>query len=1077
MKRFLIFLMAICLASAAPAQTEAEAGDDRSRLVRFIENALSDGPARDVRIEGFQGALSSTATLDRLTIADADGIWLTIEGAELSWTRSALLRGALEVDRLSAERVVLDRLPQSEAAASPEATPFSLPELPVSISLSELRIDRVELGAELVGFPISASANGRAHLADGQGDMQFDLRRLDGPRGQFSLSAGYDNATAEMALSLSLEEEAGGIAATLLGLPGLPSVDLSLQGQGPVDDVTITAALATDGVDRLTGSIVSGRLEDGTQRLTLDLGGDLAALVLPDYRDFFGSEAGLSAVAQRFPNGAITLDRFDLHTAALRLGGTVQLDETGAPLSIRVAGDIRDPSGDRVRLPVGAVVADVIAADLLVGYDRADGDSWDGAFVIEGLHVGDIEAETVRLGMGGTIIAGADDAALAVTAAGLAEVSGLSHADDAIQAALGQSLQLGFDLSWQDGAPLVLRDIALVAQGTRLGGSATMEFAGSALQTDLTWRAEVADLSPFSGLAGQSLSGAAVMQVVGAAELLSGAFDLSVSGTGTDLDFGDDLSATLLSGETEITAVLRRDSGGLHLDQLDIDGAALSAQASGRLSSGASSLQASARLSNAALLTSALSGPLEAELSLERTAALAPWTLDATASGQGGLTAAVSGQVGLPDGAVDLNVAGTAPLALADPFIAPRSIRGMAGFDLSLRGQPGLAALSGSATASGLRVAMPTLGLVLEETALTASLSGSRITLSGSGGVDAGGRFTLEGSVDVAAAGLPGQVDIGLSGVVLREEDLFQTVIETGGIRVAGALAAGPTVSGQVLLGQTDILLEELSFGSSEPIPDIRHVGESGGQFATRDRAGLIGDGSNGGTPVALDLTVTAPARIFLRGRGLDAELGGEIRLGGTSANVIPSGQFQLIRGRLSLLGQRFDMSEATVTLQGSLDPYLRVVAITQSGDVTASIILEGPASAPVLSLTSMPDLPEDEILSRLLFGRSATSLSAVQAIQLVDAVSGFAGGSGLITGLRESLGVDDFDLTTDDEGAAQLRLGRYISENLYSEVEIGQDGDTEVLLNLDLTPSVTVRGGVASDGESSLGVFFERDY
>ena len=153
--------------------------------------------------------------------------------------------------------------------------------------------------------------------------MQFDLRRLDGPRGQFSLSAGYDNATAEMALSLSLEEEAGGIAATLLGLPGLPSVDLSLQGQGPVDDVTITAALATDGVDRLTGSIVSGRLEDGTQRLTLDLGGDLAALVLPDYRDFFGSEVGLSAVAQRFPNGAITLDRFDLHTAALRHKGDV----------------------------------------------------------------------------------------------------------------------------------------------------------------------------------------------------------------------------------------------------------------------------------------------------------------------------------------------------------------------------------------------------------------------------------------------------------------------------------------------------------------------------------------------------------------------------------------------------------------------------------------------------------------------------------------------------------------------------------------------------------------------------------
>ncbi len=78
---------------------------------------------------------------------------------------------------------------------------------------------------------------------------------------------------------------------------------------------------------------------------------------------------------------------------------------------------------------------------------------------------------------------------------------------------------------------------------------------------------------------------------------------------------------------------------------------------------------------------------------------------------------------------------------------------------------------------------------------------------------------------------------------------------------------------------------------------------------------------------------------------------------------------------------------------------------------------------------------------------------------------------------LRKSLGVDDFDLTTDETGETQLRVGRYISENVYSDVEIGSGGDVELQLNLDLTPGLTARGSVSSEGDSSIGIFLERDY
>ena len=74
-------------------------------------------------------------------------------------------------------------------------------------------------------------------------------------------------------------------------------------------------------------------------------------------------------------------------------------------------------------------------------------------------------------------------------------------------------------------------------------------------------------------------------------------------------------------------------------------------------------------------------------------------------------------------------------------------------------------------------------------------------------------------------------------------------------------------------------------------------------------------------------------------------------------------------------------------------------------------------------------------------------------------------------------LGVDDLDLTTDAEGNAQVRLGRYIGENAYTDVQIGSDGEAEASINLDLTPNITARGSFSSDGQSGIGVFFERDY
>ena len=109
--RVLPALALCCLPLAAVAQE-----DDRGYLTALLEDNLS-GAGRSVVITGFEGALSARATIERLTIADDIGIWLTLEGVTLDWSRSALLRGIVDVSELSAQEIVLERIPQTDAAA------------------------------------------------------------------------------------------------------------------------------------------------------------------------------------------------------------------------------------------------------------------------------------------------------------------------------------------------------------------------------------------------------------------------------------------------------------------------------------------------------------------------------------------------------------------------------------------------------------------------------------------------------------------------------------------------------------------------------------------------------------------------------------------------------------------------------------------------------------------------------------------------------------------------------------------------------------------------------------------------
>ena len=1154
---------------------------DKGFLASTLEQSLS-GPGRVVTVTGFAGALSSKATMTELTVADSAGVWMTLRGVVLDWNRAALLSGRVEVTTLTADEIIVTRPPLAAPTAAPsaEAGGFSLPDLPVSVSIGKIAATRVELGAPLLGTAAVVTVSGALQLAGGEGKATLDIHRIDGTRGAFALDASYANATRQLALTLTTDEAAQGLLTTMIGLPGAPALSLSIQGTGPIDAYGADIRLATDGQDRLTGNVTLATAAAAagavpTRTFTATLAGDIAPLFAPEYATFFGPNISLNLAGVRQPDGAVTLSALRLVAQAIDITGTVRVGADGLPDLLDLSGRIGAADGAPVLLPLPGAQTRLNSADLRLTFDRAKGDGWQGNVAIVALNRPDLTAQTLTLSGTGHIARQAGGGAVDGTLDFAGQ--GVVLADAALAQALGDAVQGRVRFGWQTNSPLTLPEVTLTGAGYGLTASGQVDGLDKALTVTGSAQMTADDLSRLSALAGRSLGGAGSVTVKGSAAVLAGSFDLDATVTGQDLRAGQPELDSLLRGASTVHLSAARDETGTTLRTLSVTAATLTATASGHVASDAADVNAtldftdlsalggryagglnadlhytlaagngtltltgtgrdlaigqpetdrllhgqtkldvkasriggktridsftltnpqldakatanlsgaarridlSAKLANLALIAPGFPGALTVGGSV--TEADAGYSLDLKATGPGGLSAALGGSLAADFRTVDLAAKGSVESGIVNGLIEPRSIRGPARFDLRLKGAPALSALSGTVTLGPARLAAPTLGLSADPVTATVTLAGGRAKLTAKATVG-GGTVTVDGPVALTAP-FPANLTVALSNVGLKNPDLFTTRL-SGNLTLDGPLTGGAAIAGRLRMGQTELRVPSTGLGGDAMIADLGHIGASAEVQATRARAGLVAStvtaGQSRAIPYGLDLTISAPNQVFIRGRGLDAELGGTVVLGGTTANVIPSGGFDLLRGRLDILGKRFDLSQASLRLEGRFVPYVQIAASSLNDGVTSTITIEGEATDPKITFSSSPPLPQEEVLSQLLFGHGLAKISPFQAAQLASAVATLAGkgGEGIVGKLRQGFGLDNLDVTTDATGGAAVKAGKYLSKRIYSEVTLGSDGKTVVDLNLTVTKSVTARGSASSDGTTSLGIYYDRDY
>jgi translocation and assembly module TamB len=245
---------------------------------------------------------------------------------------------------------------------------------------------------------------------------------------------------------------------------------------------------------------------------------------------------------------------------------------------------------------------------------------------------------------------------------------------------------------------------------------------------------------------------------------------------------------------------------------------------------------------------------------------------------------------------------------------------------------------------------------------------------------------------------------------------------------------------------------------------------------------------------IGMDLTIEAPQQILVQGRGLDAEMGGEIHLTGTSDAPVAAGGFDLQRGSFTLVGNKLTFTQGRVSFDGTglrkkIDPTLDFTAQTSLAASTVTLRIMGVADAPRFEFSSSPALPQDEIMAQLLFGQPAATLTAFQAAQIGAALATLSGvggsGSNPLVRLQKSLGLDRLTVgsnttttatgATENSGAA-IQAGRYISKRVYVEGKQSTTGTSQVQVDVDLTKHLKLQTRLGNGTATTQGTTPEND-
>jgi translocation and assembly module TamB len=354
------------------------------------------------------------------------------------------------------------------------------------------------------------------------------------------------------------------------------------------------------------------------------------------------------------------------------------------------------------------------------------------------------------------------------------------------------------------------------------------------------------------------------------------------------------------------------------------------------------------------------------------------------------------------------------------------------------------------------------------------------------------GTVSISGSVGLLQKGMPVDLKIAARNAQPIVSKLVTSNLSAD-LAIKGTARERLDITGNVHLNRTLIGIPN-GLPLNVAVLDVRRRGKK--TAVVPDKPLIIG----------LEVAVQAPQEILVQGRGLDAEMGGDLQISGTTDLPLVTGGFDLQRGNFSLATGRLNFSSGRVSFNGAglktkIDPTLDFTAQATIGDTTAIMRITGLADAPQFEFTSNPAKPQDEIMALLLFGAPTQQLTPLQLAQVgaaLASVSGVGGNGSLnpLVKIQRSLGLDRLTVgagppttPTGTDSGASIAAGRYISKRVYIEAKQNTAGTSQVEADVDLTKHLKLQtklgNGTASvqgttpdnDPGTSVGLRYQFEY
>lgn len=468
-------------------------------------------------------------------------------------------------------------------------------------------------------------------------------------------------------------------------------------------------------------------------------------------------------------------------------------------------------------------------------------------------------------------------------------------------------------------------------------------------------------------------------------------------------------------------------------------------------------------------------------------------TFDSRIGGGGATNLALKGRANLAPFAANVDVGGVLDIGPFAPLLG-NDVRNLAGTvrpDLTVEIAGARIAGRGTAALAGLALALPDSGVRLSDGEGVLALEGDTLRLQRLAFQTANrGRVNGTGTVRLdPAQGFP--LDLGITtqrAVAVSRPDLVATV--TSDVRVTGSSTTAIDVAGRIHVDRAEIVVGAEQ-AAGYPTVEVREINAPKGQAMNGPMAPPRKAPPKPAAPtsVRLALTIDAPSAIFVRGRGLDAEMGGQLQVGGDPARPGVLGSLALRRGSFNLAGRRLSFSRGNVSLvnANTIDPRLDFVASTSVHSTTINLTIAGTARAPKFAVSSSPSLPQDEAMAMLLFGKPSTGLSPFEILSAAQALAELSGaapaGGGFLARLRRSLGLDQLSVDTPSGSgkaadSVSVGAGSYVAPGVYvGAKQGGAAGSSRGVVEIEVLRNTKIEADVGADTNSRIGVKLEWDY